>query len=203
MVTDSCPILLITWDSRMKENLSRLIIYWHCLKSPALTQRHTGLRNTHTRCGLWATNNSLNQKHFRKQDELLVSKHMFIFPINHLSYILTNRLMQETGNNRTRHSPDWNKLVKVQSGPRYSNVALKPRKLGKARLSYSRKSRGVKEGIFLVYFSHSTASQIKRTLPKPRNSPETKQRLTWFEFLFITWSLLYSVCSFSWTCLQM
>lgn len=112
MVTDSCLILLVTWEYQMKEILSSLIICWPCFISLAPMWRHTVFTTTevhtsHVVCGQH-TNNSLNQKHFRKQKELSVSSICLLFPLITSQFTLTNRLMQETGNKGTEHSLYWN-----------------------------------------------------------------------------------------------
>lgn len=159
MVTDSCLILLVTWEYQMKEILSSLIICWPCFISLAPMWRHTVFTTTevhtsHVVCGQH-TNNSLNQKHFRKQKELSVSSICLLFPLITSQFTLTNRLMQETGNKGTEHSLYWNSQGAVTT----QLLQHSPEAMRAGKAIFHRKHSS-QEGIFFVRVSHLKVSQV-------------------------------------------
>lgn len=163
IVTDGRPVLLVTWESRMKENLPSLICWLH-FKSPAPTQRHTEFTTTEVQtpyvvCGQ-QTNNSLNQKHFRKQEELSVVSVCLSFPLITSQYTLTNRLMQETGNKGAWQASYWNT---VSSRCNYNPViSTQPQSQANQEEweCHTPKKQSSKNGTLFVHLSHLKVSQI-------------------------------------------
>lgn len=76
------------------------------------TEAHTA----HVVCGL-QTNNSLHQKHLRKQEELSVRKRLFTVPINHLRAHVHKQTDARHRKQETGHPPNPNR-GEVQPQPR-------------------------------------------------------------------------------------
>lgn len=107
------------------------------------------------------TNNSLSQKHFRKQEELSVSRHVFAVPINHLSEHV-HKQTDARGRKSGHTAPALLKQSRCSHNPVTSaRPCSQPCKLGKARTPQS-KTHKPKKAVRRAHFPSKI--YIKHTL---------------------------------------
>lgn len=161
MVTDAA-YLPVTWESQLKKTLLSFITCWLCFTSPVPVWKHyvfttTEVHTPHVVCGQ-QTNNSLNQKHLRKQEELSVSKHTFMVPINHLSVGAHKQTDARDRKQGTQYSPYWT-TSRCNYNPVTSRQPRNHTSQEKQECRVPKKAQHSRRHLF-VHFSHLKVSQI-------------------------------------------